>query len=521
MLTMVQLHATNLLGYVATTDATNVVLMLCSSSLSRVLQLVTLLLSLGGTAIVFLTMTFYMLSSERDVLTLIVDKVHPAATQDALQRMRDTIDAIIVMPIAGAARNAMLTEFIYAVLGVRFRHLAALGVVIFTLFPLTYTWVVSVPWVLILLLVSGEWRTGVVLLALMVGSLSGHTASELRLQSQAGIGDYVHAFCIVLGVYVFGVQGVLFGPMIVCVAKLLTDIASELIRDAEGVITSPPAAPEEPTDAASAIPPPLHSRPSAASWPGSGGAPPASRMPSLIDRTMRRLSFLSSYKRQHTPSTPALGNGAHRSTNSFTHQPTAHPTGVKDSASQGAFPHWLAPTACNAAGLSAGFDGRYEMDGADAYGSAELQPPPPHLWPHELPCIVTVVVGLANDARGEEGSREKRVSVGALSGADDGEAVARPYRVRVTTSRQTRWDDFLTAVTERLVAVHRLSPGLRVSAIETAEGFLVGSTKDLREGEALGAHTLVITKGEGSTAHTAEEAVAKGLFFSPPSRAVS
>lgn len=36
---------------------------------------------------------------------------------------------------------------------------------------------------------------------------------------QAGVSQYVNGFSLVLGVYMFGLQGVLFGPLLVCGVK--------------------------------------------------------------------------------------------------------------------------------------------------------------------------------------------------------------------------------------------------------------------------------------------------------------
>jgi len=182
-----------------------------------------------------------MLSAEQDVLTVLVEKIHPAATSSTLQRMRDTVDAAIIMPISSAARNAMICLLTYRVLGLPCAHIASFGVVLFTLFPLTYAWVVCVPWVVVWC-ATGHWLTGLTLLMVMAAALSGRTDSEKKLQVETGIGDYVHAFSLVLGVYVFGMQGVLFGPMLVCIAKLCFDMASDLIQDAEGHYSRSPVA---------------------------------------------------------------------------------------------------------------------------------------------------------------------------------------------------------------------------------------------------------------------------------------
>ena len=148
------------------------------------------------------------------MVTLLVNNFHPAATSATLQRMRDTIDAAIIMPMMGAARNAIFELLLFRLLGLECACLAALGVVVVTLFPLVYAWFVSLPWVVAELL-RGQWLTGLLLLFANIGILSGKTEAEYRLQKQTGIGDYVHAFSLVLGVYVFGMQGVLFGPMLV------------------------------------------------------------------------------------------------------------------------------------------------------------------------------------------------------------------------------------------------------------------------------------------------------------------
>ena len=117
-----------------------------------------------------------------------MEKVHPAATSGTLQRMRDTVDAAIIMPISGAARNAIFCLLAYRLLGMPFAHIASLGVVLFTLFPLTYAWVVCLPWVAVWC-ASGKWLVGLTLLAIMVTVLSGRTEREALLQQQTGIGE--------------------------------------------------------------------------------------------------------------------------------------------------------------------------------------------------------------------------------------------------------------------------------------------------------------------------------------------
>ena len=70
-----------------------------------------------------------------------------------------------------------------------------------TLFPLVYGWWVCLPWVLACW-VQQRLVSGLLLLVGMVSFLGQQSDSELQLQHRVGVGDYVHAFSLVLGVYV-------------------------------------------------------------------------------------------------------------------------------------------------------------------------------------------------------------------------------------------------------------------------------------------------------------------------------
>ena len=57
------------------------------------------------------------------------------------------------------------------------------------------------------------------------------------METSLGLGEYVSAFSVVLGVYMFGVQGVLFGPVVVCGVKLLYELAGVIMLEYAGLET--------------------------------------------------------------------------------------------------------------------------------------------------------------------------------------------------------------------------------------------------------------------------------------------
>jgi len=110
-----------------------------------------------------------------------------------------------------------------------------------------------------------------------------------------GVGEYVHGFSLVLGVYMFGLRGLLLGPALVCGSKLLFELCGTFIQEAEGFAT--PEMPEDGLGGEGAQPvfDASHLEPD--------GRPKRQRsLPTEIRATMRRLSFWSTPLAEARPS---------------------------------------------------------------------------------------------------------------------------------------------------------------------------------------------------------------------------
>ena len=444
-----------------------------SSTITRALQAIQLFIAFGSSTIVFFTITFYMLSAEQDVLTLLVEKIHPAATSEMLQRMRDTVDAAIIMPISGASRNAIFLLLVYWALDLPCAHIACVGVVLFTLFPLFYAWVVCLPWVLVWCF-TGRWVTGLLLLVAMVLILSGHTEREIMLQKQTGIGDYVHAFSLCLGVYVFGINGVLFGPMLVCVAKLLVDIASDLILDAEGHAGRSPANALAPADEAPGAPAAFTQRRTAAAAPASAfvsenpfGAAPAAEPPPPRPPTVR--------------------------INSTSNQPGT----LRKAESRGSMASHVLGTMRRLTFFSSP-SGTPRSNALFLSGGGGRQVPPvqrSRTFPNELPQMpFGSPVPTNHNSNGHAAAAARSVSFSVLVGGNRTPSVVRVSALATMAGRQ-----LYSRVESRLLSAGALPAEHAVAGLRAADGAKVVSTEDIREGETLEAQVQHVYTSSSAT----------------------
>ena len=102
---------------------------------------------------------------------------------------QDTIEAVLIIPFSSAARNATSTLLLFKLLGLSQAYLAALLVLVFTLFPLTYPWVVTIPWVLAHML-SGHWGRGSCLFAGML--CCSRTRTHTRTHTHTRTRTHMH-----------------------------------------------------------------------------------------------------------------------------------------------------------------------------------------------------------------------------------------------------------------------------------------------------------------------------------------
>jgi hypothetical protein len=99
---------------------------------------------------------------------------------------------VLIIPFSSAARNATSTLLLFKLLGLSQAYLASLLVLVVSLFPLTYPWVVTIPWVLAHML-TGHLGRGSCLFAGMYAARVPYTHARTRTQMHTHTHAHAHA----------------------------------------------------------------------------------------------------------------------------------------------------------------------------------------------------------------------------------------------------------------------------------------------------------------------------------------
>ena len=188
---------------------------------------------LGLGLIMFLFFVFTMMGHKDDALDLLLRLLVPASTNvhnNLGQALRDAFEGVFFFPLQLACVNATITLVSFTLLGMRFCFFATSLVFLLSLVPLANPLLVSGVWALFSIVPcffgGGSWLglfQGVALLAVnvwCVGALDDVLYNEQQLKGRV-LSPLLTAFALYLGYAAFGSKGVMLGPFLVNVLKVV------------------------------------------------------------------------------------------------------------------------------------------------------------------------------------------------------------------------------------------------------------------------------------------------------------
>ncbi|OWZ22626.1 putative membrane protein [Phytophthora megakarya] len=223
------------------TDWTSKGLEVSSIAVGSVAQLVflvvTLLLafvSLGIRSFFFISSLFYLLCTNWDPIERFVQDLLPIQVDkrpEVVRSLRKVIEGVFFLPLKMASIHAIVTMVSFTIVNADFMYLATTVTFFISIVPIIPPYLVCVPWVISMGLTSSVVKA----LALFAVQYVAFTVLDEMLyeKSIVALNAYVSALSVVFGVYVFGFEGVIFGPLIVCGVTFAYDVSNHGIQAAQ------------------------------------------------------------------------------------------------------------------------------------------------------------------------------------------------------------------------------------------------------------------------------------------------
>ncbi|KAG7402390.1 hypothetical protein PHYBOEH_000098 [Phytophthora boehmeriae] len=223
------------------TDWTSKGLEVSSIAVGSVAQLVflvfTLLIafvSLGIRSFFFISSLFYLLCTKWDPIERFVGDLLPIQVDkrpEVVRSLRKVIEGVFFLPLKMSSIHAIVTMVSFTIVNADFMYLATTVTFFISIVPIIPPYLVCVPWVISIGITSSFVKA----LVLFIVQYVAFTVLDDMLyeKSIVALNSYVSALSVVFGVYVFGFEGVIFGPLIVCGVTFAYDVSNHGIQAAQ------------------------------------------------------------------------------------------------------------------------------------------------------------------------------------------------------------------------------------------------------------------------------------------------
>jgi predicted PurR-regulated permease PerM len=196
-------------------------------------------LSTGVVSFVFTIFAMFFLFRDGDRMVARIPDLLPlerTRSQAALERVRDVIYASVYGVFVIAVLQGLLCALMFWMLGIPSAVLWGVVTVLTSVLPLVGSAAVWVPGT-IYLLATGRWPQAIVLAvwgAVVIGSVDNFLRPKL-VGGQVGLSELVMFFSILGGMQLFGLLGIVLGPVLFAIAgSIFTALSEDREATAEG-----------------------------------------------------------------------------------------------------------------------------------------------------------------------------------------------------------------------------------------------------------------------------------------------
>jgi predicted PurR-regulated permease PerM len=143
---------------------------------------------------------------------------------------RITLQGILITTIELFVYHTIFTWIILDIFNLRFVFVLSLLSGVITLFPIISPLVILVPANLLLVVNGSNFMSNIVLLNASYCVLMTLIDNEIYKKNVRGSNPYVTGMSFVMGMYAFGLKGLIYGPVILCISLFMLEIIKTLIK---------------------------------------------------------------------------------------------------------------------------------------------------------------------------------------------------------------------------------------------------------------------------------------------------
>ncbi|CAK4719848.1 unnamed protein product [Aphanomyces euteiches] len=220
---------------VEVSDLTSKGLELSSLAVGSVIQLVLVIVtfvvafvSIGLKSFFFLTSLFYLLCAKWDPVERIVNDLIPIAPEKRpamVDSLRRAIEGVFFLPMKISSLHAIVSLVSFSAVGTDFVFLGTLMSFFISIVPVVPPYLICLPYVCLRLSTS---LVPAILLFVVHYFAFTWIDQVLYERSLTSINAYISALSVAFGVYVFGLEGVVFGPLLVCGVNWTYEISNHV-----------------------------------------------------------------------------------------------------------------------------------------------------------------------------------------------------------------------------------------------------------------------------------------------------
>ena len=143
------------------------------------------------------------------------------------QKLEKSIRGIILCSIKLFVWHVLFTWMFFDFFGIKLKFVGSLTAGLLSIFPIVSPWVLSIPATFYLLLAEGLSISmlvfGILYIFLCNAAYTNITEKTIEIMH-----PYYIALSIAMGIYAFGISGIFYGPLIICVSKIIYEAVRNL-----------------------------------------------------------------------------------------------------------------------------------------------------------------------------------------------------------------------------------------------------------------------------------------------------